>query len=219
MRCDVESFKDFIQYYTGRYVKGREPDVLYLVDGEVESNVAQFQKYVNGRKGTIVYVHWSKIPETVMFGLPRLGTIVFKNELLFLYYSAERNGGRGYDSRRIGFHSFNSWLLQKANFQTVRESTLAEPHFAHIATRGSHTPWNEAMSDLFSATPTRPAYALSYNFGAYLGQKDVPWLTYKNNVIGDIITPDTVLLTADAARHYEDIIRRTLASDLRILYK
>lgn len=216
MRTDVESFDDFCQYYTGRFVKDRNSaDTIYRVVGKASDTLCLFERYNHGRKSSdTVQWSWPQVQDCVLFGLPRLGAVVYKNELLYLYYRADRNGGRGYDPRRIDMVSFNSWLLRKSSHAVVNMDTLDSPPFAYLATRNIHTTWNEAVSDLLGDKPIKAAYALSYNFGAFLGENVKPSLTYKNDVVGHIEDRDTAVLTPAFSR-YEDILRRTLNCGVR----
>jgi hypothetical protein len=217
MRTDVESFDDFIQYYTEHFVKSRvDPDILYMVGGRYEHEVATMAMYTSGRLTRNVIMTWEMIKNTVLFGIPRLGTIVYKNELLYLYYQTTRNGGRGFDPRRIGYLSFNGWYLTKRNYPTFTTDLMYHAPFVHNAVRQGHTPWDEAQTDLLSTTPKFPAYALSYNFGAYLGDSEFPSLTYKSKSIGVILRANTIQLHKWAAE-YRTTIHRTLNKEIEFI--
>lgn len=214
MRQDVESFADFCQYYTDHFVKDRDPNIIYYVAGALNDRTVRMQRYSHGRKTPDhVDMSWDTILNTVLFGLPRIGTIVYKNELLYLYYRADRNGGRGYDPRRISYTSFNSWLLLNHNYPTFQADTLYEPHFAYLATRNAHTPWAEAAADLLGESPKTPAYALSYNFGLYLGSAKHPTLTYKSTTVGEVLELNLIKLVP-GSEAYKTTIRNTLDSSI-----
>lgn len=216
MRLDVESFADFIQYYRHSYVKARtDHNTLYLVSGAAGPESVQLVKYVSGREVDSIVRSWADVQNMVMFGLPRLGVVAFKHELSFLYYRTVRNGSRGYNSTRIVKFSFNEADLatEGLRVETPFRALLDHPPYIHMALRREWSSWSEAASSLLAETPRDIAYALSFNFGAYLPSDGAPKLTYKDQVIGDIQSLTKVNLN-ESSKVYAPMIRTWISSSL-----
>ena len=217
MRIDVESFKDFCQYYTGRFVKSRTEGEILYVHGKLSDNAVNATVYVNGRHSKDITLSWAEIGDRLLFGLPRLGMMVYKHQLLFLYYAPTRHGGRGYDQNRIRVCSHNSWALMSAGVH-AQDYNIMYPPFVHLALRHRHTPWDEAVTDLTSTTPRNPAYAVSFNFGVFLNQEEHPKLCYKTDVIGDVVANNKIILSK-AFDSYAPVIGRWLNTTAAIEVK
>lgn len=209
MRQDVESFGDFCQYYTGSFVKGRQPDELFYIDAKLDDRHVVCTRYVHGRKQDTPTISWDQLQTLILFGLPRTGMVAFKDELLFFYYRTTRNGSRGYDPERIAYRSFNEWDLRSVSRDTVSLTTLRNAVFVHNLLRHSHVAWSEAVADLLSEKPKSLAVALSYNFGAYIPRNfQNPILCYKSDRIGSIVGPNTIQLVDPQLNHYHGVIRK-----------
>lgn len=217
MRQDVESFNDFLQYYAGHYVKGRQPEQIFRIVVAHTATSAIIEEFQGGKRIKSEVMTWDMIKNCILFGVPRLGMVTLNNELLFLYYKAARAGGRGYDPARINFTAFNSWTLARTGQQTFTRASLSEGGVASRAMFSEHTPWDVAVKDVLAPKINRPAYALSYNFGVYLqGEYLNPILCYKTTAIGEILDVRTVRLTT-TARIYGDLIRRTLGERINTI--
>jgi hypothetical protein len=67
-----------------------------------------------------------------------------------------------------------------------------------------------AAADLFKTAPTKPSYAVSFNFGIYLSSSyKHPLLAYKHSTVGELIDSRRVRLTAQH-RQLAGLINRTL---------
>jgi len=217
MRQDVESFEDFIQYYSLRFVKSRTHGEMFYIRGRDVGQTVLTDKYVHGRLAQQGFrIPWSQIPSMVYFGLPRLGTVAYNHELLFLYYRPRRHGGRGYDSARIRFSSFNGRDLKALGLPTFDKNLLTYAPFVHLSMIHNHTPWGKATDELFSDNPKTPVYALSFNFGIFLpASKEYPVLTYKTSEIGDVVSPSLIRLKPKYSEH-DALVERVVPSTVEI---
>ncbi len=216
---DVESFSDFIQYYSNHYVRSaKDPHVMYLVHGpaDMARHAATVTKYTDGRRAEGMVLTQAQVWDEMQWGLPPIGMTVYNDaELMYLYYRTARNGGRGYARDRIVNRSFNSYILTQHGVPVVTNEDLSDPVHAWLAMTPRHVSLAEAWEGMQGELPKRLAYSLSYKFGVYLSHKEHPVLCYKMYELGDVLGPNKLRLR-ELGLDYVDVIRRTLNPQMEI---
>lgn len=221
---DVESFADFLQYYSHRFVLAKnDPALMYFVDGPADhhrpARRAYMTAYRNGDNPVQDIYNEEQLFSRIQFGLPSIGMTVFNDrELIYLYYRTTRAGSRGFGGDRISQHSFNGWNLQNYGLGKFNPADLSRAWAAWGALNPKHVTLEAAWKDLNSAEPNALAYSLNSRFGVYLSHKEEPRLCYKMLEIGDVLGPNKVRLDSRQAE-YRELIRRTLNPDMEIEIK
>lgn len=220
MRLDVETLRDFLQYYSGQFVKCRVPDTLLLVHGASDEvpNAVAGTEYLNGRANGTKHVPWKSIHETIFFGLPKIGMTVYKDELLYLYYETNRNGSRGFARDRVQHHAFNTMDLVAAGRTVFSRTALTTAPFVHMALRRPSQHTNDMPSRLatiFDVEDKNIAYVITDHLGVYWTHDEYPKFCYRTEVVGSLLDASTIKIQ-ERFRQYVPTIHRALGSEVRI---
>lgn len=223
MQRDVESFADFLQYYTNSFVKSRvDANAMYYVAGP--SDAYKRAVLVSTYKdGVIVKNNISMteiaVNEVFEWGLPSIGMTVYDDkELVYLYYRTNRKGNRGFASNRILMQSFNGYILQQNGLPVKKRESLNEAEHVWQALNQRHLTLDTAWKDLTSKLPKKLAYAVTSRFGVHLTEQEYPVLCYKMHTIGEVLGPSKVRLQ-EKHREYTDVVRRVLNPKMEIEIK
>lgn len=220
MRIDVEDYDDFIQYYRGHLVRGREEGFLYHVsDRGEDGNTVIMNVYKDGRlQERHKQFHFREVQKLIYFGIPRLGMVVVNDMLGFLSYDVARQGGRGFDPSRVQVTTYGTWGWERASGRFFPAGAeLSRGEIASQVLFPKRVDWERAHVDLLNDTPTRPAYALTWNFGIYLDSGFVhPLLVYKDRQVGELVGYNRVKLAAQYG-DLRDLIGRAVSHDIQFV--
>lgn len=213
---DVESFRDFLQYYQHHFVLSqKDEDVMYKVVGAIDERQTMMAQYRRGQLRGDAYYTEAQVYDAIQFGLPMIGMTAFNDqELMYLYYRPSRNGGRGFYMDRVVQHSFNGTSIAKHGLARMRSRDLEQPTNVWAALKPTYVSLPKAWED-FQTGPESLAYALNRSFGVYLSEKDHPTLCYRSHEIGDVLGPNKVRLFKGCAE-YADPIRRGINAEMEI---
>jgi hypothetical protein len=186
MLLDVDSIADFAQYYGESLCKGREHgEIFKLINSGRENGPITFTRYVNGKNsGNVAVATLQDLPKYISFGLPKLGMVAFKNELLFFYNTTERSGRRGICPSRILFRSHNSADIVAAGMEYFDRALISKPGVAYKIVYPEYTDLKTAVLHLYVETPPKIAYALSRSVGVYLDSETGITVCYKDTKVG-----------------------------------
>jgi len=208
MKRDIETVRDFHQYYNGRYIKGRTPGSVYSVYQVDDTSIYLREYGLKPNADVIGPLTLDQLPKYIYFGIPRVGMFVHGGCLYYAATSAVRSANRGFNLER---YRFTNLVAQEHAF-TGATPVLDPRHGRHDSAMAvmwpEHMPIDVAWSKLTSGDVL--GAALTWNFGVSnkLGYR-YPVLWYRTAMIGEFRGPTEVVLDPTWAQ-YRGVVQRAI---------
>lgn len=221
MLMDVDNASDFVKYYSGKYLKGRNGKVWYCGNQRTNEDLDRDQLLLHTEDNTGAWVVkklvLKNLEDAVYFGIPPLGSLVVNDtELLYVSSAPRREGARGLDIGRLSFNSFNG-----AELATLGADPFMLDYFGE-QTRGralakqflfpTRLPFLEALECIKAEKGI--AYCLTdRRFGLYLSSSfHSPILTYMDRKVGYVGTYERPLTQTNT--HWLQMMRKEEVPDI-----